>query len=243
MAVRAERELPWWSKSSVVRKRSLNADRIVHAGMTLLDRDGLDGLSMRRLGVELGAGATSIYWHVPNKDALLDLVVDRLMAEANAAIGAEPGSTWRVELAAYAMALRSVLERHAAAAALLSTRAPVGPEGLRFMEGVMGALARAGFGGRQRALAYAALTGYTIGQVVMEQRRAPTDRGPRSTAGNQLQTLGSLLRGVPPDRFPGVFESAGHLAQLTDEVAFDYGLQRLLDGLEAELVRVTPQRP
>ena len=242
MAVQTERELPWWSKSRVVRRRSLNADRIIEAGMTLLDRDGLDGLSMRRLGVELGSGATSVYWHVPSKDALLDLVVDRLMEEANAATRNAPGSTWRAELAAHAMALRVVLERHAAAAALLSTRAPVGPEGLRFMEGVMSALADAGFGGRQRALAYAALTGYTIGQVILEQRRAPTDRGPRSTTGNQLQRLGILLRGVPRGRFPGVFESAADLAELTDEEAFEYGLQRMLDGLEAELRPVNPRR-
>lgn len=242
MAVQTERELPWWSKSRVVRKRSLNADRIIDAGMTLLDRDGLDGLSMRRLGVELGSGATSIYWHVPNKDALLDLVVDRLMEEANAASRRKPGSTWRAELAAYATALRLVLERHAAAAALLSTRAPVGPQGLRFMEGVMSALADAGFGGRQRALTYAALTGYTIGQVVLEQRKAPADRSHRPTAGNQLQRLGILLRGVPRGRFPAVFESAADLAELTDGEAFEYGLQRMLDGLEAELRPVNPRR-
>ena len=241
MAVQTERELPWWSKSRVVRQRALNADRIIEAGMTLLDRDGLDGLSMRRLGAELGSGTTSVYWHVPNKDALLDLVVDRLMEEANAVTAHEPDSTWRDSLAASAMALRSVLERHAAAAALLASRAPVGPEGLRFMEGVIGALTNAGFGGRQRALAYAALTAYTIGQVVLEQRRAPTDRGPRSTSGNQLQRLGSLLRDVPRERFPGVFDSAADLAELTDEEAFEYGLERLLDGLEAELRRVSPQ--
>jgi AcrR family transcriptional regulator len=243
LAVQAERgELPWWSKSRVVRKRSLNADRIIEAGMALLDRDGLEGLSMRKLGAELGSGATSVYWHVPNKDALLDLVVDRLMEEANAATRHDPGSTWRAELAAYAMALRVVLERHAAAAVLLSTRAPVGPEGLRFMEGVMGALADAGFGGRQRALAYAALTGYTIGHFVLERRQAPTDRAHRPATGNQLQRLVVLLRGVPRGRFPGVFEGAADLAEITDEEAFEYGLQRMLDGLEAELRPVNPRR-
>lgn len=236
MAVQPERgELPWWSKSRVVRKRSLNADRIIDAGMALLDRDGLDGLSMRKLGAELGSGTTSVYWHVPNKDALLDLVVDRLMAEANGATRHAPGSTWRAELATYAMALRVVLVRHSAAAALFSARAPVGPEGLRFMEGVMSALADAGFGGRQRALAYAALTGYTIGHVVLEQRKAPTDRSHPPTSGHQLHQLGVLLRGVPRERFPGVFESAADLAELTDEEAFEYGLQRMLDGLQAEL--------
>lgn len=243
MAVLSERgELPWWTKSRVQRKRALNSDRIIEAGMALLDRDGIEGLSMRRLGAELGSGATSVYWHVPNKEALLDLIVDRYMAEANGATRHDPGATWRAELAAHALALRVVLEGHPAAANLLASRAPVGPEGLRFMEGVMGALAAAGFGGRQRALAYAALTGYTIGQVVLELRKAPNTPTGRPSRGHHLQRLGVLLRDVPRGRFPGVFESAADLAELTDDEAFEYGLQRMLDGLEAELQPVNPRR-
>ena len=169
----ARLDLPWWSKSRVLRQRTLNADRIIDAGLVLLDRDGLEGLSMRRLGAELKSGATSVYWHVPNKEALLDQIVDRLMDEALAETRLEPGATWRAELAAYAMALRVVLERHSAAATLLAARVPVGPQGLRFMEGVLTALADAGFGGRQRAMAYAALTGYTIGQAVLRSRQSP----------------------------------------------------------------------
>jgi len=235
-------ELPWWSRSRVLRQRTLTAERIVEAALELVDRDGLDGLSMRRLGADLGSGATSIYWHVPNKDALLDLIVDRLMEEAVESIRREPGSTWRADLAAHALALRVVLERHADAATLLGSRVPVGPSGLRFMEGVLEALADAGFGGRQRALAYAALTGYAISQAVLQARKSPNSPAGRATAGDQLQHLGSLLSQVPRGRFPSVFESAADLAALTDEEAFDYGLQRMLDGLEAELRPVNPRR-
>ncbi len=244
MAAQAERgELPWWSKRRVVRKRTLNVDLIVQAGLELLDSDGIEGLSMRRLGAHLGSGATSLYWHVPNKDALLDLIVDRLIEEANDAMRHEPGATWRAELAAHAEALRTVLGRHPGAAALLVARAPVGPQGLRFMEGLLGALGDAGFGGHQRALAYAALTSYTIGQAVLEARRTPTSPGNRPhAAGDQLARLGGLLRDVPRGRYPGVFESAADLSELTDQQAFDYGLQRMLDGLEAEIRPVNPRR-
>ena len=244
MAFEAERgDLPWWSKSRVVRKRKLSADRIIDGGLELLDRDGVSGVSLRKLGAHLGAGATSLYWHVPNKDALLDLIVDRLMAEALSETRHEPGATWRAELAAYALALRAVLERHGGAAALLAARAPVGPEGLRFMEGVLSALADAGFGGHQRALAYAALTGYTIGQAVLEGRTTPTTPSvhePRT--GDQLARFGGFLRRVPRGRYPSVFESAADLSELTDEQAFEYGLQRMLDGLEAELRPFNPRR-
>jgi AcrR family transcriptional regulator len=242
LAAQAERgELPWWSKRRVVRKRTLNADRIIQGAMELLNLEGIEGLSMRRLGAHLGSGATSLYWHVPNKEALLDLIVDRLMEEANHATRHEPGTTWRAEVAAYAVALRAVLEKHRGAAALLADRAPVGPHGLRFMDGLLGALGDAGFGGHQRALAYAALTSYTIGQVVFEGRRTPTSPRNRSSQGDQLARLGGLLRGVPRRRYPSVFESAAVLSELTGEQAFDYGLQRMLDGLEAEIRPVNPR--
>jgi AcrR family transcriptional regulator len=241
LAAQAERdELPWWSTSRVIRKRTLNADLIVRAGLELIDRDGIEGLSMRRLGAHLGSGATSLYWHVPNKDALLDLIVDRLMEEANDSMRHEPGATWRIEVAVHAQALRSVLGRHGGAAGLLAARAPVGPQGLRFMEGLLGALSDAGFGGHQRALAYGALTSYTIGQAVLESRTTPTSPSGQPRADNQLAQLGGLLRGVPPDHYPGVFESAAALSELTDEQAFDYGLQRMLDGLEAAIRPVDP---
>lgn len=243
MTTRVEHaELPWWSKSRVLRQRTLTAERIVEAGLQLVDRDGLDGLSMRRLGAALGAGATSIYWHVPSKDALLDLIVDRLLAESLESMRHGPGAPWRSELAAYAAALRLVLARHSSAAALLASRVPVGPHGLRFMEGVLGALAGAGFGARQRALAYAALTGYTIGQAVLQARQTPSTTPDQPAQGGQTQRLGALLKGAPRGRFPNVFENAADIAALTDEEAFDYGLQRMLDGLEAELRPVNPRR-
>lgn len=212
------------------------------AALDLLDREGLEGLSMRRLGADLQAGATSIYWHVPSKDALLDLVVDRLMEEAVEATRHDLGTTWRAELAAHSVALRTVLNRHIAAAALLGSRLPVGPNGLRFMEGILAALADAGFGGGQRALAYAALTGYTIGQAVLQAREGPTADGARSPGADQTQRIGALLKDAPRGRFPNVFESAADIASLTDQEAFEYGLQRMLDGLEAELRPVNPRR-
>lgn len=248
------RDLPWWSKSRVLRQRRLSADRIVEAALALIDRDGLEQLSMRRLGADLNAGATSLYWHVPSKDALLDLVVDRLMAEVADEARSESGATWRAQLAVYARALRSVLARHAAAAALVGSRVPVGPNGLRLMERVLDILAKAGFSGRQRALAFGALTGYAAGQAVMQTRAQPAAAGqPGSagqpaaagqpgSAGEQLHRLGTLLQAAPRGRFPNVFEMALSIADLTDAEQFEYGLQRMLDGLETELKPVNPRR-
>jgi AcrR family transcriptional regulator len=214
----------------------LNVDRIVEGGMALLDRDGLEGLSLRRLGAELGSGATSVYWHVPSKEALLDLLVDRLMEQAVNETRHDPRATWRAQLVAHQLGLRAVLQRHIGGTALLTSRQPVGPNGLRFMEGVLSALADAGFSGQQRALAYAALTGYTIGQVVLQSQAGPANPNGQPGTGEQLQRLGRLLLGAPRDRYPKVVESAADLTKLTDEEAFSYGLLRMLDGLEAGLI-------
>lgn len=242
MAVAERAELPWWSKGRVLRQRTLSAERIVEAALALIDRDGLDRLSMRRLGTDLGAGATSIYWHVPNKAALIDLIVDRLMEETAAELRVESGTPWRAQLAGYARALRTVLERHSAAAPLLGSRLPVGPNGLRVMERVLGILDGAGFSGRQRALAYGALTGYCVGQAVMQARRSPADTDEPSAAGEHLRRLGTLLKDAPRGRYPNVFAGAPEIAELTDAEQFEYGLQRMLDGLESELHPVNPRR-
>jgi AcrR family transcriptional regulator len=242
VAVSERAELPWWSKGRVLRQRTLSVERIVEAALTLVDRDGLEGLSMRRLGTDLAAGATSIYWHVPNKDALLDLIVDRLMEETAAELRVQSGTTWRSQLASYALALRTVLERHAAAAPLLGARMPIGPNGLRVMERVLGVLDAAGFSGRQRALAYGALTGYCVGQAVMQARRSPTDPEGPTANGEHLRRLGTLLKDAPRGRYPHVFAGASDIAGLTDVEQFEYGLQRMLDGLEGELRPVNPRR-
>ena len=77
-------ESPWWrtrGEASRGERRPLTRDAIVEAAMALLDRDGLSGLSMRRLAQELGAGAASLYWHVRTKEELLSLMLDRIVGE------------------------------------------------------------------------------------------------------------------------------------------------------------------
>src|SRR4051812_49645631 len=75
---------PWWRKRGepAREKRPLTRDAIVEAALALLERDGLQGLSMRRLAQELGTGAASLYWHVGDKEELLSLMLDRIVGEA-----------------------------------------------------------------------------------------------------------------------------------------------------------------
>ena len=88
--------LAWWPE---VRDRSggrqpLSRDQIVAAAIRLIDAEGLEGFSMRRLGQALGSGATSVYWHVKDKDQLIDLVLDEILPRSNwTKIQTFPGAT------------------------------------------------------------------------------------------------------------------------------------------------------
>ncbi|MEV4396869.1 TetR/AcrR family transcriptional regulator C-terminal domain-containing protein [Nonomuraea sp. NPDC049607] len=97
----------------------LSVERIVAAAVGILDAEGPDALTMRRLGADLGVAAMSLYRHVPNRDALVALVVDRLFAEAMA--GYTPVSDWPRALAGFAVAYRRFLLAHPRAVPLLAT--------------------------------------------------------------------------------------------------------------------------
>jgi AcrR family transcriptional regulator len=124
---------------------TLSREQIVRAAIELLDEKGLDGLSMRRLGSRLAAGATSAYWYVATKDELLELALDEVMGEIDVP---EVGTTdWRTAAAALAHGLRSMILRHPWVTGLFGVRPAMGPNAMRMSDRVVGVLTAAGFSG------------------------------------------------------------------------------------------------
>src|SRR3954447_26491116 len=120
-------EPPWWPRPAEPTrdKRPLTRELIVDAALALLERDGLQGLSMRRLAAELGTGAASLYWHVGDKEELLSLLLDRIVGEAEMP---EPGrDDWREQVKESARAARRLLTSRRDAAQLSMGRIPTGP--------------------------------------------------------------------------------------------------------------------
>jgi AcrR family transcriptional regulator len=110
-------EPPWWrtrDEGDRSERRPLTRKAIVDAALVLLDREGLAGLSMRKLAQELGAGAASLYWHVGDKEELLSLLLDRIVGESE--IPAPDPANWQEQVKEMGRASRRLFQRHRDAA-------------------------------------------------------------------------------------------------------------------------------
>jgi TetR/AcrR family tetracycline transcriptional repressor len=225
-------DLPWSAPdASGDAREPLTRDQIVETAMRLADAEGLSALSMRRLGQQLDAGATSLYWHVKNKDQLEDLMLDALIGEVAADI--RPAEGWRESLAEVARALRRVLIRHRNIAPLLGERPTVGPNALDAAERVMGILRGAGFDDRTTSLASGALINYASGFALFESRSP--DPSDAEAAKARADAVMAYFRGLPKERYPNLLAVARIAIDEDDQ--FEFGLERLLDGFAADRER------
>lgn len=225
-------QLPWWPQERLpARERApLTRSEIVNAAIEVIDRDGLEALSMRRLAEELSASVTSLYWRVQNKDELLELVVDALAGEVNVRYQSSPGRSWRENATTFARAVRMVVrEEHPRAAILFLPRMALGPNVLDGMELLLAALREAGLEGEGLYFAYWSLLTYAYGAAIREAATVTSDPGPRDSASRDLAAV------LSPERFANVVAVAPVIARGDLAAQFEYGLQRLLDGIALSL--------
>src|SRR5918999_5073022 len=147
-------------------RRPLDRDTILVAALALVDRDGLGALNMRALAAELGVGTMSLYHHVPNKEALLDGLVEVLLAGIE--LPDPTSGTWDERASRMARSLRAVAMGHPNCIPLLVTR-PFATEGsLGPCEAAFGVLAEAGLGPEHALVAFRTIVAYVLGFVTME---------------------------------------------------------------------------
>ncbi|WP_280266913.1 TetR/AcrR family transcriptional regulator [Nocardia wallacei] len=204
----------------------LSRERVLEAAVRVADRGGVEAISMRRVAQELGVEAMSLYHHVPNKDAILDGVVDLVFA----AIELPDGDDWRDAMRTRARSARAVLSRHRWALGLMDSRRTPGPATLRHHDAVLGTLRNAGFTLPTAAHAVSLIDSYIGGYVLQEANL------PMSTPADVEDVAGALLDRLPPGELP-------HLREMIVDHAlrpgydhtseFGYGLELILDALEA----------
>jgi len=204
----------------------LSKQRVVLEAVGLADREGVDGLSMRRLAAVLGAGAMSLYHYVANKEELLDAMIDIVFEEIELPTDA---TDWQSAMRQRAISTRQVLARHPWAIGLLESRTSPGPANLRHHEAVTACLRRAGFSVLMATHANWLLDSYVYGFALQESSL------PFDTADEFADTTEDVfLPQLPPDRFPYLNESAAALVAAGYDPAdeFIFGLDLVLAALE-----------
>lgn len=207
-------------------RAELSRAAVARAALELLDRDGLDALSMRRLADELGVGTMTLYGYFRNKGELLDAVVDSAVSDADAP--ALRGG-WKEQLRSHVLNARRSLQRHPSLVELRVRRPVLRPEALRFSETALGILRGAGFDVREGTAAFRLLFTYTFGFAALS---------PAGSTEDDRRAAQAALVALPPEEYPALTEAREEATRAMggDEV-FEYGLDRILDGLEARLVR------
>jgi AcrR family transcriptional regulator len=203
----------------------LSRDRVLEAAIRVADRGGVAAITMRRVAQELGVEAMSLYHHVPNKDAILDGVVDAVFAAIE--LHSAEGDDWRGAIRARASSARAVLSRHSWALGLMDSRRNPGPATLRHHNAVLGVLREAGFTLAMAVHAVSLIDSY-IGGFVLQEANLPV-----TTRDDVEQVAGNIL---PSAELPYLTEViVDHALKPGYDYAseFGYGLDLILDALEA----------
>ena len=204
-----------------VKREPLSRRRILEAAIALVDREGLEALSMRRLGAELGYEAMSIYNHVPNKAALYDGMVEVLLE----GLEVPPASRgWEARIRGAYRSFRRLALEHPNVFPLFVARPPATPDGPWLVEEFLQTLRDAGFDAETALRAFRTLSGYAFGYAMAEIRGfALEPNGTRSGAGT-----------LSPERFPRITELAGSLESVDRDAEFEFGLDVFFEGLKRQ---------
>src|SRR4051795_9016625 len=207
----------------------LSRERVLETAIAFADRHGLDALSMRKLGQELGASAMSAYHYFANKEQLLDGMVDVVFSEI------EPPSLeldWKTAMRNRAISTREALNRHRWAIGHMEGRAEHGAANIRLHDAVLGCLRAAGFSLEATVHAYSVQDAYIYGFVLQETDMAPATADDfAAEAQRQMDAYEDQLAA-----YPHIAEVVGgHVAKVGYDAAaeFLFGLDLILDGLES----------
>ena len=207
--------------ASVTGRRPLNRRRILEAAVEIADREGLEALSMRRLGRELGVEAMSLYNHVPNKEALLSGMVRVLLGKLE--IPTDTSGGWEERIREAFRAYRQLARAHPNVFPLFAMRPLNTAESLRIFE----VLREAGLDNVSALRAFRTLSSYTIGYSLAEIRGFALEPEEDRTG----------IRGLSKDDFPRISEVAPLLEKADYDTEFEFGLDLILMGLQKYITR------
>ena len=219
------------SRGGETRRSRLTRDRVLRAAVELADTSGLDALSMRKLGQELGVEAMALYRHVRHKDDLLDGVVEAVVSEIRSSSAAR--GDWKADLRTQILDARAVMLRHPWARRVLEERGVGGPATLAYIESILAILRRGGF---TVDLAHHAL--HVLGSRILGFNQDLFEDSTPDPATAAPPEDDPIRSGRMAAVYPRITELAtqvthdGVLGACDDDVEFAFGLDLILDGLE-----------
>lgn len=211
----------------------LRRELIVETALRLVDSDGLDGVSMRRVAEELGTGPASLYAHVANKEELLDLVHDRVIGEIPVP---EPDpERWQEQLREVARAAFRVYAKHRDISRVSLANVPTGLNALRMTEGMLAIMLAGRVPPRVAAYAIDRLALYIAADAyegtLFYKRRTESGQSHEEFTEAYFGSIRSFFTSLPPDRFPLLSKHVDALMSGDSEQRFEFGLDMLIRSL------------
>lgn len=213
------------ASSQAAKRRPLHRDRVVQAAIAILDAEGPDALTFRRLAAELDVGVATLYWHVDSKEALLQLALDDVLGAMPSGFDADRPKAWEEPLRDGFVALRRVLRAHPWAAALAMASIERGPSLLRHWDRAATLLLDAGFDPRETFFGLSAIFTFVVGtgmQDAMWHSYGVDDDGPRASA---------IFAALDPAVHPSLPRLTPVIASHEEDQRFLAGLDLLIAGL------------
>jgi AcrR family transcriptional regulator len=225
---------------------SLTQGEIVDAAIALADAEGAEAVSMRRIAQVLKSGPMSLYWHVANKQHLLDLMLDALVAEVRLP---EPSGDWRADLRAVARENRSMLLRHRWVLDFVGGRPPLGPNTMLNLDRSLAMLDGLGAGTGLALNILETVSTYVLGATLRETRemRVQRDQEQAGISRDEWEPLRDAWRDrLDADgRFTHVVrfldEDIDPDAEETRDERFEFGLDCVLDGIAVKIAQISPR--
>ena len=205
-------------------KPPLSLETIVDAALAILDQDGLDAVSMRRVGQALDTGAASLYVYVRSRDELLAQVLERIITEVPLPSPSDPG-TWRERLTTLILDSISMLGRHRGIASVIFANVPTGPNALIYTDAMLGLLIESGMSRQRRAWAADLIALYIAAagtEETIHQEKAAGGRNEADLAAGFRKAFAALA----PDRYPNIND-------LREEMLYGDGNQRARWAIDA----------
>jgi len=222
-------EPPWRSTQRKPARQPLSRDLIVETALKLLEKEGLDALSMRRVAQALDTGPASLYAHVRNRDELCELMFDRILGGLDLP---EPDpERWRQQLKELSMAqIRAMIAYPGIAQAVMNAMIPIGPNALRHGEVMMAIMRAGGLSARQATFAFDAL-GLYCKAYAAEASTWQTADYDKAEMAERAQQMADYMGSLPAGTFPNMLAAGSLFSAETAGERLEFALDTFINGL------------